>query len=286
MRYGLNLPNAGPSGDARSLAELAARAEAAGWDGVFVEDYIVYQNRQDIPTYDPWVALAAMALATEHMRLGTEVTPLARRRPWKLDRETVTLDHLSGGRLILGVGLGVGSEVDFAHLGEDTDTRRRAARLDEALEVLVGLWSGQPFSYAGTYVQIAETTFLPRPLQMPRIPIWVGGGYPNPGVLRRVARWDGACLYRAAAVGSAQDVGRLAPDDVRALRRFVSDARPEGTAFDIVVGARPRGDDEDQERSVIRAVAEAGATWWMEWVPPAEFGVMRAAIERGPLSIE
>jgi alkanesulfonate monooxygenase SsuD/methylene tetrahydromethanopterin reductase-like flavin-dependent oxidoreductase (luciferase family) len=265
---------------------LAAVAEAAGWDAVLLEDYLVYQNRQDLPTYDPWVALTAMAMRTEHLRLGTEVTALARRRPWKLARETVTLDHLSNGRLILGVGLGVASDVDFAHFGEVTDNRQRAAQLDEALEVLVGLWSGQPFSYMGRYFQIAETTFLPRPLQTPRIPIWIGGGYPNPGALRRAARWDGACLYRAAAIGSARDVGRLVPDDVRALRHLMSEARPNQTRFDIVVGARPRSVDDEQERAEIRAVAAAGATWWLEWVPPAEFDVMLAAIDRGPLRIE
>jgi alkanesulfonate monooxygenase SsuD/methylene tetrahydromethanopterin reductase-like flavin-dependent oxidoreductase (luciferase family) len=279
----LNLPNAGPSGDAHRLAELAAVAEAAGWDAVLLEDYLVYQNRQDLPTYDPWVALAAIAMRTEHLRLGTEVTALARRRPWKLARETVTLDHLSDGRLILGVGLGLASDVDFAHFDEVTDNRQRAMQLDEALEVLVGLWTGQPFSYTGKYFQVTETTFLPRPLQTPRIPIWIGGGYPNPGALRRAARWDGACLYRAAAIGSAQDVGRLGPDDVRALRGLVSEARP---GFDIVVGARPRNVDEEWERAEIRAVADAGATWWLEWVPPAEFDVMLAAIERGPLRVE
>jgi alkanesulfonate monooxygenase SsuD/methylene tetrahydromethanopterin reductase-like flavin-dependent oxidoreductase (luciferase family) len=282
----LNLPAAGECGDARTLGDFAALAENAGWDGILLEDYVVYQNRQRIPTYDPWIALAAMVLRTTNLRLGTEVTPLARRRPWKLARETVTLDHLSGGRLILGVGLGVASDIDFAHFGELADNRQRAAQLDEGLDVLVGLWSGQPFSYAGRYFQVAETTFVPRPVQQPRIPLWVGGGYPNPGVLRRAARWDGACLYRAAAIGSAQDVGRLEPEDVRALRRLMSASRPDMDRFDIVVGARPRAEDEDQERDTIQAVAEAGATWWIEWVPPAELGVMRGAIERGPLRAE
>jgi len=138
MQYCLNLPNGGDCGDARTLAEFAALAEDAGWDGVLLEDYIVYQNRQDIPTYDPWVALAAMALRTERIRLGTEVTPLARRRPWKLARETVTLDHHSGGRVILGAGLGLGSDLGFTNFYEETDDRQRASQLDEALDVLVG----------------------------------------------------------------------------------------------------------------------------------------------------
>jgi alkanesulfonate monooxygenase SsuD/methylene tetrahydromethanopterin reductase-like flavin-dependent oxidoreductase (luciferase family) len=286
MRYGLNLPAAGPGGDARTLAELAAAAEAAGWDGVLLEDYLVYQNQREMPTYDPWVALAAMALSTRRIRLGTEVTPVARRRPWKLALETVTLDHLSGGRLQLCVGLGVTTDVDIAHFGEDTDDRRRAARLDEALDVLVGLWSAQPFSYTGQHFDVRETAFLPPPVQQPRIPIWVGGGYPNRGPLERAARWDGACLYRSAAPGSSQDAGRLEPDEVRGLKTFVETHRGDSNGFDIVVGGRVRSPDWEQERDTIRAVADAGATWWIEWVPANDPLVMRRAIEHGPLRID
>jgi alkanesulfonate monooxygenase SsuD/methylene tetrahydromethanopterin reductase-like flavin-dependent oxidoreductase (luciferase family) len=139
----------GGCADARTLAELAHAAEEAGWDGVFLEDYILYQGVSSTPTFDPWVALAAMALRTNRILLGTDVTPLPRRRPWKLARETVTLDHLSNGRLVLGVGLGDSPETSFTHFGEVTDTRQRARMLDEALDVLVGLWSGEPFQYHG-----------------------------------------------------------------------------------------------------------------------------------------
>jgi alkanesulfonate monooxygenase SsuD/methylene tetrahydromethanopterin reductase-like flavin-dependent oxidoreductase (luciferase family) len=286
MQYGLNLPAAGAGGHPRTLGELAARAEVAGWDGIFLEDYVLYQNQQDMPTYDPWVALAVMAVRTSRIKLGTEITPLARRRPWKVARETVTLDHLSDGRLVLGVGLGVGSDIDFAHFGEQTDNRERATQLDEALEVLVGLWSGVPFSFVGKHYTVRETTCLPRPVQQPRIPIWVGGGYPNRGPLRRAARWDGACLYKAGAPGSSEDAGRLEPDDVRGLKSFVAANRSSDSPFEIVVGARKREDDWEHERGLIRAVTEAGATWWIEWVPADDPRTMRAAIERGPLRID
>src|SRR5438270_9700615 len=133
MYYGLELPNAGPCGDARTLAELAALAEAAGWDGVFLEDYIVHWTAADVPTYDPWIALAAMALNTQQVRLGTTVTPLSRRRPWKLAREAVTLDHLSGGRLTLGVGLGDLGERGLGASGEALNNQERSALLDETL---------------------------------------------------------------------------------------------------------------------------------------------------------
>src|SRR5258708_28466167 len=146
MQYGIELPCAGAWGDARTSAELAALAEASGWDGVFLEDYIVWQNNQAMPTYDPWITLAAMALRTQRVRLGTAVTPLTRRRPWKLAKETATLDQLSNGRMILGVGLG-DAGASFDAFGEVTDVAQRAALLDDALAVLVGLWSGAPFSY-------------------------------------------------------------------------------------------------------------------------------------------
>jgi alkanesulfonate monooxygenase SsuD/methylene tetrahydromethanopterin reductase-like flavin-dependent oxidoreductase (luciferase family) len=159
MQYALALPNGGECGDPRILADLARLAEASGWDAVFLEDYICYTNDTyhslpGAPTYDPWVALAAMALHTERVRLGTSVTPLPRRRPWKLAREAVTLDHLSHGRLILGVGSGDAREQGFSRVGEVVDARQRAEMLDEGLDILVGLWSGQPFSYTGKHYAI------------------------------------------------------------------------------------------------------------------------------------
>jgi alkanesulfonate monooxygenase SsuD/methylene tetrahydromethanopterin reductase-like flavin-dependent oxidoreductase (luciferase family) len=286
MRYALNLPIGGPAAHPRHLGVLAAEAEAAGWDAVFVEDYIVYQNRQDLPTFDPWVALAAMALATSRVRLGTMVASPSRRRPWKLAREAATLDHLSGGRLILGIGLGDPTDATFASFGEETRLATRATMTDEALDVLAGLWTGEPFGYAGRHYRFDEVTFLPPPVQRPRIPIWVGGGYPNPGPLRRAARWDGAWLYRVAARGETEDSGGvLTPDEVRELRRLVEARRPNGSPFDVVVhGPRP-GLDLERERERLCASAEAGATWTGDWIPPDEPDAMRAAVARGPLRI-
>jgi alkanesulfonate monooxygenase SsuD/methylene tetrahydromethanopterin reductase-like flavin-dependent oxidoreductase (luciferase family) len=280
MRYSLNLPNGGACADARTLAELAHDAEEAGWDGVFLEDYIVYQGVSGTPTFDPWVALAAMALRTNRILLGTDVTPLPRRRPWKLARETVTLDHLSNGRLVLCVGLGDSPETSFTHFGEVTDTRQRARMLDEALDVLVGLWSGEPFQYHGDYYHVEEVVFLPRPLQIPRIPIWVGGGYPRRGPMQRAARWDGTCIYQTS------NDGVWSPAEVLALKAFIASRRSASTPFDIVLGGKKRGEDWEQERALISSLAQAGATWWTEWIPPAELEVMRACIQRGPLRID
>jgi alkanesulfonate monooxygenase SsuD/methylene tetrahydromethanopterin reductase-like flavin-dependent oxidoreductase (luciferase family) len=285
VQYALSLPNAGECGDPRILADLAALAEASSWDALFLEDYMCYTNDTyhgipGAPTYDPWVALAAVALRTEHIRLGTSVTPVPRRRPWKLARETVTLDHLSNGRLILGVGSGDVRDPGFAQVGESLDAKQRAEVLDESLAILTGLWSGQPFSYQGKHYAIDNVTFLPTPVQSPRIPIWVGGGWPNHGPTLRAARWDGSCLYKQSDDGSWQD---MTPSDVQALRTTVERQRATAVPFDIVVGGRQRRDDWEQDRALIRSLAEVGATWWSEWVPAADLSTMRAAIARGPL---
>jgi alkanesulfonate monooxygenase SsuD/methylene tetrahydromethanopterin reductase-like flavin-dependent oxidoreductase (luciferase family) len=160
VRYGLSLPNIG---DLDLLLELGVEAERHGWDGFFLWDQMGFLKGVEVPVFDPWVALAALAERTERIRLGTMVTPIARRRPWKLARETVTLDHLSRGRLILGVGLGFPPDADFELLGEDPDERVRAAKLDEGLEVLARLWSGEEVGFEGEHYRVRETRFLPSP---------------------------------------------------------------------------------------------------------------------------
>ncbi len=282
IRYGLCLPNGGVS--AGALVDFAHRAEAAGWDGVFLEDYIVWHSDQGTATYDPWALLAAMALRTEHIRLGVQVTPLARRRPWKVAAEAVTVDHLSNGRLILGVGLGdtgesVGTDINFTHFGEEQDPKRRARMLDEALDIITGLWSGKPFSYKGKFYSLKKVRLLPRPVQSPRIPIWVGGGYPLKGPVNRALRWDGACLYR-------HKTHHMTPDDVRALKALVAERRPDAGAYDIAVGGSRRPKNVERERKRIRSLAEAGMTWWIEYVPPDKEKAMQRCIERGPLRVD
>jgi alkanesulfonate monooxygenase SsuD/methylene tetrahydromethanopterin reductase-like flavin-dependent oxidoreductase (luciferase family) len=286
MQYALSLPNGGAWSDASTLAELAHIAEQSGWEGVFLEDYIVWQSHQDVPTHDPWVTLAAIAMQTSRIRLGTLVTPLARRRPWKVAREAVTLDHLSNGRVILGIGLGdtgesVGSDVSFTHFGEVMDARQRAQMLDEALDIIAGLWSGEPFRYTGQHYQVREVKFLPPPVQTPRIPIWVGGGWPLKGPAGRAARWDGACLYK-------QTSHYMSSDDIRDLRAFVQQQRGSLDGYEIMVGGSPRRPDREQERAYIRSLAKAGATWWNEYIPPSagDLESVRKQIARGPLRID
>lgn len=276
MKYGLALPIGGECADPTFLVELARLAEATGWDGVFLEDYICFQGDPAAPTCDPWVALAAIASRTDRVRIGTMVTPLPRRRPWKLVREAVGADLLSGGRMILGVGLGdtgehVLGDASFTAFGETDDPRVRARMLDEGLEVLAGLLSGERFWFSGSYYTVRPVEFRPVAPQRPRIPIWVGGGYPHPGPTGRALRWDGSCLYRA-------ETHDLRVEDVRALRAGAGD-RP----YDICVGGRER---RTGDREWLTALAAAGATWWTEYVEAAGRRAMRDAVRRGPLRID
>jgi alkanesulfonate monooxygenase SsuD/methylene tetrahydromethanopterin reductase-like flavin-dependent oxidoreductase (luciferase family) len=279
MKYGLELPNGGPCGDPLRLAEFAEVAEAAGWDGVFLEDYIIYYT-PDIRTYDPWITLAAMALRTTHIRLGTTVTPLARRRPWKLAREAVTLDHLSKGRFILGVGLG--DPHDFTRFGETETVRERAAKLDEGLELLAGFWSGKPFQYHGTYYTVQESVFLPASIQPNHIPVWIGGSSQIQGPVLRSARWDGIVPI---PINTPTGTRHISASEVTQLKMTITANRSRTTPFDIAVGGKERDSDWEQEREHIASVAAAGATWWMEGIPAGDDSDMRAAIKRGPLFI-
>jgi alkanesulfonate monooxygenase SsuD/methylene tetrahydromethanopterin reductase-like flavin-dependent oxidoreductase (luciferase family) len=282
MKSGLALPTGGPCADPRFLVELGERAEASGWDGLFLEDYVVFQGQPDAPTCDSWTALAAIAQRTTRLILATAVTPLARRRPWVVARQATTVDQLSQGRVVLGAGLGdVGEHVvrdaSFTHFGEELGVRGRAGMLDEALTIVAGLWSGEPFSFHGEHFTVEEVTFLPRPVQEPRIPIWIGGGYPNPGPTRRAALWDGSMLYGARERGREHD---LTPDDVRAIRAAAGDRE----RYDVMVGGRERGKNWDAERARLRQLADAGTTWSCEYVSAAAADDMRAAVDRGPLT--
>ena len=158
MRLAVNIPNFGPFEDPHTVVDLARRAEAAGWDGLFVWDHLVFEDGNEVA--DPWVLLTAAAMATERLRLAPMVTPLPRRRPWVVARQAVSLDRLSNGRLILGVGIGEPADLDFEIWGEDADRKVRAAQLDEGLEVLTGLWSGEPFRFSGEHYEVGPVTFL------------------------------------------------------------------------------------------------------------------------------
>ena len=286
MKFGVYLPNFGAFGDARILAGLAQDAEEAGWDGFFIWDHVARAFVTE--TVDPWVALAAIALQTERVRIGALVTPLARRRPWKLARETVSVDHLSRGRLVFGAGLGSagGAEAEWSAFGEETDRRRRTELLEEGLELLLRLWSGHPVRFEGRHHRVVTESFLPRPIQSPRIPVWLAASWPHRAPARRAARFDGVFpLFQARP---PDDLGEL-----RALLAFVREQRAgKDGAFDVVHLVPPCLGDLSQEAERITPYADAGVTWWLERVTPDEFGgewagtwpfaAMRERIRLGP----
>jgi alkanesulfonate monooxygenase SsuD/methylene tetrahydromethanopterin reductase-like flavin-dependent oxidoreductase (luciferase family) len=218
-----------------------------------------------------------MAMRTERIRLGTLVTALPRRRPWKLARETLTLDQLSGGRLILGVGLGYFANEEFAAFGEETDAKIRAAQLDEGLDVLTGLWSGEPFSYDGTQYQVKNVCFTP-PVQRPRIPIWVAGTWPLKAPFRRAARWDGV-------VPIGRDFEKpLTPAEIRDIAAYIKEHRVSKEPFEIVRGGQTPGRDTAEDAAIVAPYAEAGLTWWLETRLPwlSSLVEVRERIRKGP----
>lgn len=262
MKFGMNVPPFGDFANPKALANLAKQAEDAGWDGFFVWDHIMFDPTFH-PITDPWVGLTAVALQTSRIHIGTMITPLARRRPWKVARETVALDQVSNGRFILGVGLGDPVQWDYGFFGEETDAKNRAKRLDESLDILTGLWSGEPFHYQGAHYQIEQVTFLPRPVQQPRIPIWVGGWWPNKPPMRRAARWDGAI-----------PIGRqgIPAEEWHSIKEFVNAQRQTNGHFDFVHSGTSPGDNPQAAQRVVEPYIEAGVTWWIEGIDPWRFG--------------
>ena len=278
MHFGIELAPWGDLADPRELAALAKQAEDVGWDGFFVWD-AMFHDPDYLPKADCWIAMAAVAAATERIKIGPMVTPPPRRRPWKLARECVSLDQLSGGRLVLGVGLGDPSDEEFEWFGEPgVDHKTRARLLDESLAILDGLWSGKPFSFDGEFYHLHEVTFEPVPVQQPRIPIWVGGWWPNKPPMRRAARWDGV---HPGSLGEP-----LTPNDIRDMLAYIRQHRTADGPFDVAIGGSTPGDDLAAAGEQVGPFAEAGATWWLETgggngVAAGSDGV-RARILQGP----
>ncbi len=251
VRYGVYLPPFGPFGDPAALVDLAVRAEAAGWDGVFLWDHVV---PQEAPIADPWTTLAAIAQATTRLRLGPMVTPLTRRRPWVVARHALTVSRLSGGRLIVGAGLGSDESGDFSRFGEPGSWPARSAMLDEALEILPALWSGRPWHHEGAHYQIDLGQSPPEPYP---IPIWAASSASHPRVLRRAAACDGIFPNPPGPA--------LTPDQLAGILARVHRVRlPAGRDFDVAVAGNASPAWAEPARSDLRGLAQAGMTWWME----------------------
>jgi alkanesulfonate monooxygenase SsuD/methylene tetrahydromethanopterin reductase-like flavin-dependent oxidoreductase (luciferase family) len=270
LRSALWLPIFDDLADPAVVARLAAEAEEAGWHGVFVWDHVRWRApvRQ---VADPWITLAAIATATERLRFGPMVTPLARRRPAKVARETATLDRLSGGRLTLGVGLGSDRFAEeLSATGEELDDRRRGQMLDESLEILTAAWSGRPVHHRGSHYTVDGISFLPRPVQRPGVPVWAAGLPGNVKPLRRAARHDGFV-----------PVNLEHPDQLADIVATISDLRRRKTTwYDIAVGLPPSVDPAPY--------AKAGATWWLAEFAPQTVSLdqVRGVLRDGPVEVD
>ena len=258
LRCAVGVPNVGPFGDPVLLAELAVAAEEHGWDGFFVWDHLLYRDPEwDVA--DPVVVIAAVAARTARIRIGILVNVLARRRVGKVARESVTLDVLSRGRLIVGAGLGSLPE-EFTAFGESGQARERAARLDESLAMLDALWSGQPVTIHGQYLTAEDVTMLPRPVQRPWIPIWCGGRWPARAPFRRAARWDGV-MPTHAGYGLGET---MPPDQLRAAVQYTREHRTSAAPLDVALEGRTDGAAPGRGASHVAPYLEAGLTWWIE----------------------
>jgi probable F420-dependent oxidoreductase len=253
MRYGINVCTLGQYAEPALVVQLAEAAESAGWEAVFVWDHLAFA--WGTPSADPWVVLAAVAQATSRVRLGTAVTPLARRRPAVVANAVATLDRLSQGRVVLGAGLG-GVPAEFRAFGEPDEPGERASRLDEALELVAALWSGQPVAHNGRHYRVEGVSLAPLPVQQPRPPIWIGGD--SPAARRRAARWDGWII------GGDDEHGAM----VRSPDRFADEVadimhlRGASRRYDVTLIGVSRGPDDP----VLGSYATAGATWWLEHI--------------------
>ena len=273
MHYGIVMSNLGGYADPLLAIRLARAAEEAEWEAFFVWDHLGFVWGS--ASSDPWISLSAVAVSTTHLKLGTAITPLARRRPHIVANALASLDLLSGGRMIFGAGLG-GVTEEFTAFGEQGAAKERAAMLDEGLMVLDRLWSGEMVMHHGQYYDVENVSLAPLPFRRPRIPIWIGGE--SPPALRRAARWDGWLAPTTSPDGTPimdKDPGRIA-EMVAEIRRH----RTTDTPFEVAVdGYSGPGDP-----TLPHAYEAAGATWWLESIHGMRgtLDEMNARVEAGP----
>jgi len=254
LQFAVGVPTVAAFADPGFLVGLAARAEAAGWDGFFVWDHLFYRP-PNTAAVEPWSIVAAAAAVTSRVRLGVLMTAVPRRRPALLAQQVATIDRLAGGRVVFGAGLGSMPE-EYERLGEDGDLAVRARKLDEALEVIGDLWSGEPVTHHGEFFTVDGVALLPRPAERP--PVWIAGRWPNRAPFRRAARFDGVMPTHAAySHGSF-----MTPAELGEIVGYVADHRPSRGPFAVVM----EGETDDARRldAVAPAYADAGLTWWVE----------------------
>jgi alkanesulfonate monooxygenase SsuD/methylene tetrahydromethanopterin reductase-like flavin-dependent oxidoreductase (luciferase family) len=271
VKFGIYISNHGITSNPQDYIELAKSGEECGWDGFFLWDHVFLPWAPDQAVLDPWILLSAIATQTNKIILGTTVTPLARRRPMIIAREAITINRLSGGRFILGVGLGGTTELKA--LGEEENPKIRGDMLDESLEILKGLWSGKSFTFDGKHFKIKEPVkFKPEG----NIKIWVGGTWPNKKPFRRAAKYDGIFPLKAGSDPS------LYPQDYQEILSYIRKYRKSLDSFDVVKSILTVGNKE--EDAYIHHFMDIGANWLLEafWSERCSLKEIQKIIERGP----
>ena len=277
IKYGLALIQFNEFADPDLVIEFAVEAENAGWDGIFICDHLHFSREPVNSIAETWILMSAIAAKTKKIKIGTNVTPLPRYHPWQFAKMAATLDVLSNGRLILGIGIG-GPEVEFEAFGEKYDTKILAEKLDESLDIIQGLWTGEPFSYSGKYYTIDKVCLLPKPTQTPRIPLILGGTWPNKKPFIRAAKFDGAMPIHK---NFPQE---LNAEEVKKINTLIMENRDSTNNFEIMISGT--GFFTPEKRiEMIKPYIDAGITWWLEHVntlmqPSVE--AMRKLVQQGP----
>jgi len=257
VKHGAYL-NTNAASSASDLVDLGVAAEEGGWDGIFVSDSLLFGYPE------PWTVLASIAAGTEQVRLGTWISPVALQQPWRLAHAVATVDQLSGGRVVLGAGLGTRQE--FEMFGDPYNPRTLRHRYDEALEIIVGLWGDEPFSFSGEHFQLREARLGVRPIQRPRVPIIIAAWWPNTRAFRRAATWDGIMPYWPALLGGGvgpegqQPTGATVQDELRELLDFYRSLDPSPDSEIVLPRERP-------SRSYTELCEALGATWLLTTYP-------------------
>ena len=276
-KYGIALIQFNEFSDPNLVIEFAIEAEQAGWDGIFLCDHLYYSREPINSISETWVLLSAIAAKTQTLKLGTYVSPLPKYHPWQLAKITATLDVLSNGRLILGLGIG-GPEVEYEAFGEKYDTKILAEKLEESLDILQGLWSGQPFSYSGKHYSFENVCLLPKPIQSPRIPIILGGMWPSKKPFIRAAKFDGAAPIHK---NFPQE---LTVEEFQEIISLIKQHRTTNDTFEILKSGTGFFTPETR-LEMIKSYVDVGITWWLEHVntlmqPSVE--KMRKIVQQGP----
>jgi alkanesulfonate monooxygenase SsuD/methylene tetrahydromethanopterin reductase-like flavin-dependent oxidoreductase (luciferase family) len=276
MKIGLALPYTDP----RTVANLAQLAEEGGWDGCFLGDAIW--------CYDPMINLAAAAMVTSRIRLGTMIVPVPLRKPWKLASESLALDHLSGGRMILGLGTGATWMGWHAFPDEVTEGKARAEMLDETIDILALLYQRVQFDYEGAHYHLKLTQldlqyYPPKPVHQPRVPLWAVGIWPSQKSMRRALKCDGIFVEKR---GPGNQIEEVTPEDVSSVAAFVADNRETDSPFDIVMSGTLHKMNPQQQVTQAHTWHEAGATWWIEGLWEEDSQTVEAIIRQGPPRLE